>query len=289
MRTLLLSIFIFFSFHLEATAQDSVYYSVLWTPTHSYQRAGVKQEGVFWHSYKNGVLQDSFLLETKTYDSLGQLLRLDDYQRNKMRTRFQYHYSGRRLDSIVQEEIWLSAKIIHRHSYDDNGNLLGKQTFSRGRKTVQERYVYNNVNQLFQIYRQISDGPEMLVSEYKYRNDRLMQQIDYLYESSNAANNFSYIYAYANGNRTATKLFQRMGKEKRLIDCIRTYNEQMQLVEKINPPLPKTDWLPPDVYPRSEEFVETFVYHSNGMLAERQVRVNDKLVAVEKHVYVYNR
>lgn len=287
MRRLLLSLLGSLVLLLSAHAQDSLHYSVLWTPTYAYQKAGVKQEGVFLHQYKNGVIQDSALLQVKVYDSLGRVLRSEDYRRSKLRTRYTYFYSGSQLDSMLQEEIWLRAKIVHRYSYDRNSNLILKQTFRGNRKMVQERYVYNNFHQPLQVYRQIGNSPEIKINEYKYRNDRLIQQIDHWFEGNDAKDNFFYLYTYSKNNRISTRSFQRKPEEKRFIDCIKTYNERDQLIEKIDPPFPKLAWIPPDIHPRPEEIVETYFYHSNGMLAEVQTKINDQLVAVRKHIYFY--
>ncbi|HYO20753.1 MAG TPA: hypothetical protein VER36_00015 [Flavisolibacter sp.] len=270
-----------------ANGQDSLYYSLLWTPKHAYSKAGVKQEGIFLYQFKNGVLKDSFLLQTKLYDSLGQVTRLDEYRGPRLKTRYHYFYSGSRLDSMVQAEVWLQATIIHRYAYDANGNLLLDQTFNRHRKTMQTRYVYNSFRQPIQIYTQIGDGAEWLSAEFKYRSDKLIQQIDYDFGKAEAADNFSYLYIYSNGTRTNTRYFRRASEEKRLIDCIRTYNQEGQLIEKINPPLPKSNWLPAGMHPRNEEEVETSVYLPNGMLLEVQTKRNNELVRIERRFYVY--
>ena len=267
-------------------AQDSTYYYAFWEPTQNYQRAGVKQEGAVLYNYKNNVIKDSFLLYTKLYDSLGRTTRLDEYRGNKRRTRWLYYYSGTVLDSVVQEEVWLKGPIVHRYSYNNNGQLSLEQASYGNIRTAQLRYVYNHANQLLQIYRQLGNGLEELTTEYIYRKDRLIQQINH-FQKMHSANRFSYLYSYDIPTNTTTKLFEKEPGSKRLIDCIRIYNAAGQLVEKINPPLPKNSWLPPDIHPRTEENVERYFYLPNGMLSEKQVSVNDKLVRVEKHLYVY--
>jgi hypothetical protein len=275
------------TFTLNAFTQDSLYYSVQWKPTFTYQKAGVQQEEIFGYRYKDGILQDSLLLNRNLYDSLGQLIRMDVYYSSILIARHQYFYSGNRLDSMTQEEIWTKPKFIHRYSYDANGNLSLKETFYKSTKTLQERYVYNSNNQLLQTFQKMDRGPEILINEYKYRNDRLIQQIDYLFEGRGSRDNFSYLYIYTNRTRTTTKFFQRSGKEKRLIDCIQTYNEKGQLLEKVNPPLLVKEWLPPGTHPRLDESVETYSYHQNGLLAEVRAKVSDRLVWVRKHFYFY--
>jgi hypothetical protein len=268
-------------------AQDSLSYSVFWTPRHLYQNAGVKQEGVFAYFFKKGIPKDSILLQTKVYDSLGQVVRFDTYRFNRLATRYQYYYSGTVLDSMVQQEYWLKARLVHRYEYDANGNLIVSTTYNGRKKTIQERYVYNAHNQPLALYRQLEEKPEVLAMRYTYRNDRRLRQIDYYFTGTAPADNFSYLYSYADGELTSTRFFQRMSGEKRFIDCIKTYNAKWQLITQINPPLRKKEWLPPNEHPRPEEEVETFLYLPNGLLSEKQVSRNDELLWVEKHFYVY--
>ena len=287
MKKLLLSFFICLAVVSATKGQDSLYYSIFWTPKHAYQKAGVKQEGIFLYQFKNGVVKDSFLLQTKLYDSLGQVTRLNEYRGTNLRTRYRYFYSGFRLDSMLQEEVWLHVAIVHRYTYDAGGNLSLSQTYNGTRKTMQTRYVYNSFNQPVQIYQQLGNGPEWLSTKFTYRNDRLIQQIDYDFGKSEAAENFSYLYIYSNGTRTNNLYFRRMSEEKRFIDCIRTYNERGQLIERINPPLPKRDWLPAGMHPRNDEEVETLFYLANGLLSEVQTKRNNELIRTQKHFYIY--
>lgn len=54
MKKLLFSLFAFTT-SLTTYCQDSLYYSVQWKPYHAYQKAGVKQEGIFFYRYINDV------------------------------------------------------------------------------------------------------------------------------------------------------------------------------------------------------------------------------------------
>ena len=285
MKRLLLSLFAWLVSTLSANAQDSLHYSVFWAPTHAYQKAGVKQEGVFLYRYKKGILSDSLIQQSLVYDSLGRVVRSEDYQRNKLLRRYHYFYSGSQLDSLEQDELWLRAKLVHRYSYDEAGNLILKQVFNGKRKTIQERYVYNSFRQPLKLYLQIENLPEELVTEFSYRKDRLIQQIHHWFEGS-AASDFSYLYTYPDDGRSSKRFFQRRTEEKRFVDCFLTYNEKNQLVEKIIPPLPKSV-RPPEGHSRPEEVVETYSYYPNGMLNEVQTKINDQLISVRKHIYFY--
>ena len=267
---------------LTAFEQDSTYYSILWSPKNLYRKAGIVQEGIFIVRCKNSVVLDSFLLQTKLYDSLGQVTRSENYQVNKLRTRSTYFYSGSKLDSMLQEELWLPAKLMHNYTYDGDDKLLFDVTFSGGKKTVQKRYVYNSRNQLSQLYTQVGNEPEYLSVQYIYRSDQLIQQIDY-YSKAEAAENFSFLYNYSKADRTVTRFFQNPSNGQRIVDCIRTYNEE-RLITTINYPLRKMDWRPPGIHSRDEE-IETTIYLANGMIAERQTKVNDQLRFIERHVY----
>lgn len=266
-------------------AQDSLYYFALWKPEHLYRTTGTRQEGIFLHLFRNGQAVDSLLLQTKVYDSLGRLVRQQNFQRNKVRTRFTYFYAGNRPDSMVQEEIWLPATLVHRYRYDNKNNLLLQQTFNGAVQTVQTRYVHNNTGQLLQVFTQLSGAKEYLSLQYTYRPDRLVQQVDHFFPE-NPHNNYSLLYTYTNGTRTAIRSFQRMNDTKRFIDFIRTYNDRGQLVEEISPPFRRNSWLPPGYHGRVEEEVGRLVYLPNGLLLEAQVSRDSHLVWTEKHIYL---
>lgn len=268
-----------------SSAQDSLFYSPFWTPKHLYRQAGIRQEGVFHYLYKEDVLRDSVLLQVFLYDSLGQMVQQQDYFRNRLRTRFTYFYTGYRMDSMVQEEPWLPAALLHKYAYDSAGNMALQETFNQGKKTVQQRFVYNRHRQPVQRFTQVENGKEYLSAQYTYRPDHLVQQIDFLFSVANRDDNFSCIYTYDKAGQTATKLFQRAGNDRRFIEWKKTFNAGLQMVEKISPPLFGSAWLPPHLHSRNDEEVETSVYLPNGMVSERQRKVNDKLYSVEKHVY----
>jgi|GEM_PF-4617210 len=154
---------------ISGYAQDSLYYSMLWKPTFTYRRAGVIDEEVFGYRYKDGVFQDSVLLHRNLFDSLGQLIRMDVYHGSILRARHQYFYSGNRLDSMIQEGIWIKPKITHRYSYDTSGNLALLEIFHGAAKSRQERYTYYGNNQPFQTFQKLDRRPETLISQYKYR------------------------------------------------------------------------------------------------------------------------
>lgn len=238
-------------------------------------------------------LKDSFLSQVNIYDSLGQVTRMDLYRASRLATRHKYFYTGNQLDSMQQEELYipqilkLTGKLVHRYRYDEAGNLIIKETFNGDAKAIQERFVYNSSNQLVQAYQKIWNDPEVLMNEYSYRNDRLIQRVRVSFQDLKENESFFILYGYTKENRTTTTTYQREGDEKRLIDCIKIYNEKGQLLEKINPPFPKSGWLPPEVHRRLEESVETYFYHPNGMVAEVHTKINNKLVTVRKHFYVY--
>lgn len=270
------------------SAQDSLYYSVLWKPEAAYRKAGVREEGVFLYVYKNEKLLDSLLVQARVYDSLGRLVREKLFVSNRLRTRRSYHYTGYQLDSMVQEEPWLPATVVHKYSYDAAGNLLLEQTFNRGRRTTQTRNVYNAANQLTAVYTQWSDEKEFRAIEYRYRPDRLIQQIDYFFREAETTKNYSLLYTYADGGRTATRSYQRAGDDRRYIDCIRTYDGQDRLIETVRPPLRRASWLPPYLgHGRQEEYTETCFYLENGLLSEVHTFRNGKLTGKEKHLYFY--
>ena len=267
-------------------AQDSSYYFPLWTPEYQYQKAGVIQEGIFYYRYKNGVLSDSTLAETIFYDSLGRIIKQNQYKASKLFTSLAYHYSKNGLDSIVLQYKWLPVKIVQQYTYDTSGRISLQETLSNGKKTMQKRYAYNSFSQLSECYTQVTGQQEVLAEKYYYRSDKLLQKAEYFGNKSAPSENYSLFYGYTNNKRTVTHSFQLLDDDKRYVDCIKTYNGARKLVEKVNPPLRKGRWLPLHTSPRKEEEIETMIYLENGLLFERQIRRNEKLVLVERHFYL---
>lgn len=266
-------------------AQDSTYFSVLWTPKDLYKKAGVKQEGVFLYFYKNDAIYDSALLQIKLYDSQGRVTRQHDYKSNKIRVKYAHFYSGNLLDSTVEEQVWIPATIVHRYQYDDAGRLLITTTYNGREKTTQSRYVYNSLGQPSDFYVEMG-GKELLARKYTYQPDNnLIKQIDYFFSKDENEENFSYLYTYEDNNKKTTRIIQRDRGRKRTVDCIRTYNEQQQLLKQIrfSPNHPKTK--APKANATEIELEELSIYLPYGLLDKREFRANGTLTQLEKHFY----
>lgn len=285
MKKQLLYILVLGGMSLSTSAQDSIYYSTLWKPDYRYFKTGTKQEGIFlyWQRTKKAI--DSLLLQTKAYDSLGRLLRQQNFQLNRLRSRFNYYYTGNRLDSMIQEEFWLSETVVHKYFYDSTGNLIQEQTFNDGQETTQTRFVYNKLNQLVQVFTRVGKGKEELTTQYSYRPDQRLQQVD-IYFPEDPFHNYSLFYTYADTERTITCSFQRAKSSKRLIDFIRTYSSKGQLLEEILPPFPRRGWLPPGYHARGEEEKRVFQFKENGLLQQMEATVGNNTIWIQKHVYL---
>lgn len=279
----LLTLFLLFANSGFLFAQDSTYYSVLWTPPRLHGKAGIRHERVMQYRYQYESVKDSTLLEEIYYDSLGRALMQEFYRDGRLYATTVNLYNGNRLQHSVTDWPGLPDTTVTKYNYDSLERLHTVITFKNGTQTTQTRYVYNQYNQPTAWYRRTGTGKEVLWARYHYRPDRLVERID-VFESDGQRLDFSHLYGY-NLKKHVTTRWREAGQGGSYVDCVRTYNTEGQLVRKTSPLQGAAGNTASGFRLEIRDEIEKLFYLPNGLLRERHMYHNRRLAAIEVHLY----
>lgn len=262
--------------------QDSTYYSVLWTPTYVYRAAKISEEDVFAFQTLGKSSNDSVLIQRTFYNTLGRIVKQENYLSSELSSRIQNFYSDK-LDSSF-EEGFSANRIVHTYyQHDKKGNLSTKKEVITPGDDVGWRYGYNDANQLVALYKQVGNRSEYLAASYTYLSNHLVEKIRY-YDTA-GKEYFTYLYKYKGQKEFVTTVFAQGPHYSPIVERVRTYNKEGQLLKRET----ETDQLGPNPFGGFQmtkgQIEEDFYYLPNGLLKEKTTKKDGETVRVERHVY----
>jgi hypothetical protein len=278
-------------FFVNALSQiENTYFGFRKNPKEIIKRNRIIEEKVYSYTFNKRGVKDSALINTYTYDTLGNLVyekiaKIKNYEESITTYANTYNTWGKLSKQITERRVIgkrsFEIAYIDEYEYDSSGNEVHTYHYNKDttRLTIEHK-IYNDENQIVQLQTKINNNDSYISRLYYYNADNGLSKVEAF--DNNGEVIFSYIYEYDKVlNKKTEYLENRDGK---IMEGEYFYNIDMQCIKE-NGKFKGTTLTNGELI--NYDYLKTIenIYNQDKTLFESNVYLDEKKVQMNRHFY----
>lgn len=249
----------------------------------------INKESLYYYLYTNKKLRDSIHIDSREYDSIGNVIKTGNVNGYNAFTTIRYEYNeDSSIHRVFTDLPYYKAQTqIKEYTYDSIGNIEMIFTYSKDTTyVVMEKRVYDENHKLSSTFEKAGKYDFHLKSRFYYSEDGLSQKVEN-YTSKEVLDKSYITERDTAANKTTTYIEDKNGKHLIKIASFDSLGRLIKLTGSGTEDFYKWAWtFKPKTINHSADL--KFIYNPDGTLFETDVFVDNDMTQIYRHYYTKN-